>query len=441
MLHTLLFIAVYLIGFILTFVSNSAFSFILYEAVYFFNPLDRWWSYNIPNIGYSFYTVILMFYAVFIKLRNEPLQNKLLAAPQFKWVYLLLLSYCIAWFYAVLPNEHLEATINFIKLVIIISIAYKLIDNSKNLDYALWGYIFGSWYISFLAWQTGRNSAARVEGIGTVDSPDSNGIAAAIAPSLVICLYYLWRSKNRFAKLLFVFAGVFIANALILINSRGSFLATGTSIIYFVLFMYFSSFQQKYQKITAVWITILGLSAMLYLADENFIERIKTMQNTEIVAEQETGSTRVIFWESAWEMAKDYPFGSGLKGFDYYAPDYIPQDVDTGYSRNRSVHSTWFEALTEIGYLGLLLLILMIYTSFKTLRKCFTTLKEKGDFENYYKVLAIKAALLSFLIAMSFMNRLRAEILYWFILYTACAYNIYVLKPSKGDETVNKDNF
>lgn len=56
------------------------------------------------------------------------------------------------------------------------------------------------------------------------------------------------------------------------------------------------------------------------------------------------------------------------------------------------------------------------------------TLKEKEDLENYFKTVGILAATLSYLISMTFMNRLRAEMLYWFVLYSACAYNIYVIK-------------
>jgi len=429
MLHTLLFVGVYISGFVLTFATNGVYSFILYETVYFFSPLDRWWSYNIPSLRYSLLTVILMFAAVVIKTLKQQSQNKLLAAPQFKWVYSLLALYLIASLYAVLPQDHQVAAINYLKLIVIISVAYKLIDEAKHLDYAIWGYIFGSWYISFLTWQTGRNVGDRVEGIGTVDSPDANGIAAAIVPSLVLCLCYFWLNKSKFSKILFALAGVFVANALILINSRGAFLAGAASIAFFMYYLYFSSFQRKYQKLIAIWITIAGLAGVLYLADELFFERIKTMQGTEIVKEEQTGATRVIFWLSAWEMAKDYPFGNGVRGFDYYAPDYIPLDYNVGFGRNRSVHSTWFEVLTEIGYLGLISLIVMVYSCFRATRECKTNLKGKGDHESYFKIIAIEAALVAYLVAMSFMNRFRAEILYWLILYTACAYNIYVVKP------------
>ena len=56
----------------------------------------------------------------------------------------------------------------------------------QKLDFAICGYLFGCWYISFLTYQTGRNRGDRVEGIGTVDAPDANGIAAALAPSVVL---------------------------------------------------------------------------------------------------------------------------------------------------------------------------------------------------------------------------------------------------------------
>ena len=80
----------------------------------------------------------------------------------------------------------------------------------------------------------------------------------------------------------------------------------------------------------------------------------------------------------------------------------------------------------------------MLYSSYKSTKKCIYWFKEKGDFENYFKIIALQASLFTYVVAMTFMNRLRAEILYWLILYTACAYNIYVIKSS--DSAVRNDN-
>ena len=43
----------------------------------------------------------------------------------------------------------------------------------------------------------------------------------------------------------------------------------------------------------------------------------------------------------------------------------------------------------------------------------------------YYRVVSLEAALLAFVVAMSFINRLRAEILFWCVLYVALVFKLY----------------
>ncbi|WNC72540.1 O-antigen ligase family protein [Thalassotalea psychrophila] len=433
MLNIILFITTYVSGFILTFFRLPVFAFVLYETVYFYYPQNRWWGVSIPDISYSFFAVLLMVFALLIKL-PEHIKNKLFSAPQFKWVYLLLFIYGITYFWATSQNIHFDAFVYFLKLVIIISIAYKLIDTDEKLNLVLYGYIFGAWYISFLAWQLGRNSGIRLEGIGTVDSPDANGIAAAIAPAIVISLYYFWVTKQLWLKALFAVSGVFIANSLILINSRGAFLAVLLSVCFFMAHMFFSKYKRELQKRTAITLTILGILGSLYLADNLFIERISTIKEARIDQEKESGSTRLIFWHAALKLSIDHPMGLGYKGFNLYSPLYIDESIETGKNKYRSVHSSWLEALTEAGYIGFAVFITMIYSSFKTLKVCKQYLSEKRQLDKYYKVIAIEAAFIAFLIAMTFLNRMRSEILYWCILYSACAYNIYILRGKDNDE-------
>jgi O-antigen ligase len=427
MLNVLMFFSTYMAGFILAIWRVPVFAFVLYEAVYFYNPQKRWWGPMVPDISYSLYVSLLIITLVVFKYKDFK-QNSLLAVPHFRWMYAVLTLYAIAYFYAQNPTSHVVYLNYFFKTLLIVSLAYKLIDTSKKLDYALFGYIFGAWYIGFVAYQTGRTSGDRLEGIGTVDSPDANGIAAAIAPALVLCLYYFWISKKLWAKGLFVIAGVFIANGLILINSRGAFLAAALGLSYFMYHMFFSAFQRPKQKLTAIFIIIFGLLGVVRLADDSFIERMYTITDTEVKEDHETAATRTVFWRAAWEMAKDHPFGAGYLGFNRYGYIYMPKQVNTGKSIFRTVHSTWFETLTEIGYLGLIVFIIMLLSAYSAAKKSRLLLKERREVDDYFKVLAIEAACISFIISMTFLNRLRAEILYWCLLYVGCAYNIYYLK-------------
>jgi O-antigen ligase len=427
MLNVLMFYSTYLAGFIFAIWRIPVFAFVLYEAVYFYNPQRRWWAPMVPDLSYSLYVSLLVLTLVLIKYK-EVKQNKLLSVPHFRWMYAVLALYAIAYFYANNPETHARYLDFFFKTILIVSLAYKLIDTSKKLDYALFGYIFGAWYIGFVAYQTGRTSGDRLEGIGTVDSPDSNGIAAAIAPALVLSLYYFWISDKLWKKAVFVVAGVFIANGLVLINSRGAFLAAAVSLAYFMYHMYTSSFQRPKQKLMAVFITVFGLMGAVTLADDSFIDRMQTITDTEVQEDHETAATRTVFWRAAWEMAKDHPFGAGYLGFNRYGYIYMPANVSTGKRVHRTVHSTWFETLTEIGYLGLITFVAMLFAAYRAAKKTRLLLRERRNVDEYFKVLAIEAACISFIISMTFLNRLRAEILYWCLLYIACAYNIYYLK-------------
>lgn len=415
----------------MTFRVSLMMAFVVYQAVYFFNPDGRWWGSLVPGISYSYYIVVFMV-LLFIFNFGKLNQNKILKAPPLKWAWIVLGLWALSYFYAVLPEAHLRFLDFYFKLLVIISVAYKLCQNRQDLNYVLLGYVFSAWYVSFYIFQVGRNVGNRVEGIGLVDSPDANGIAAAIAPSIVLCLYYFWISKNKTFKLVLALAGAFLANSIVLINSRGAMLSVAAGIMFFMYHMFTSSFQRKYQKMTAVLITVAGLSGAVYILDESAINRIIGISG-EIAEKEErqTGATRTLFWLAAWEMTKDHPLGSGYKGFNYYAPYYLPQDLDTGGSRHRTVHSTWFEVLTEIGYLGLVCFLMMLYATWNSLNKAKEYLKNTEDVDEYFKMIAIQSAMISFMIAMTFLNRMRAEILHWIIMYSAMAYNIYILKESK----------
>ncbi|MDY6919956.1 MAG: O-antigen ligase family protein [Pseudomonadota bacterium] len=427
MLNLMLFASCYAGGFILAFSSNPVWAFMLYQVVYFMNPLDRWWNYALPSISYSFFTVVLML-AVFIKDQKNLSKNRIFGSPQFKWIYLILCSWLLTKTYAVQPIYNDEAVSNFLKLVVIISVAYKLIDGVKQLNMVLMANVAGAAYLGFVAFQTGRNSGGRVEGIGTVDSPDANGTAAAIVPSAVLALYFFWSSKRKTIKIVAVVFGAFIVNALVLINSRASFLALAASVFYFMGHLYFSSVKKDGQRRAVIWLGILGLIALTQVVDESALERFGTLKTVEMREDSETGATRLFFWLAALDMSVDHPFGAGARGFDFYSPEYIPWTVNTGGGRNRSVHSTWLESLTETGYHGFFFLVAMLISSFRATMKCKRKLSKETLFDEYYKIVAIEASLLAFIVAMTFMNRFRAEILYWCVLYTACAYNVFILK-------------
>ena len=441
MLSAIFFIFTFLATVTLAIRETVVYIFVLYQAYYFFNPSTKWWGSNIPDIRFSFYIVLTLLVIAalnWVKLKD----NKILAIPQFIFMFITAALYYIASFYAVLPAVHSIALDAVLTITVLVAIVYKIVQTEKHLDIILKGYVIFAGYLGYYVSQFGRTTDGRFEGAGMVDSPDANGLGAALAPAVVISLFYFWNSKNWLVKLFFGLICIYLANSLVQIGSRGAFLGVFFSCSVFIWVLYFSKLQSKNQRKSAIALVFIGLIGAAMVTDSAFWNRMATIKtsNLEAASEKESGSTRVYFWLAAIDMAKDHPFGNGASGFIYYAPYYIPDSIDTGKSRNRAVHSTWFEVLSEIGYLGAISFSGMIFYSFVTIFRTTKVLQAQNKSEQYFKVIAIGCGLFCFVISMTFLNRFRAEILYWLVLYTAVAYNIYVLKSTEKMTGLNSSS-
>ncbi|WP_372972248.1 O-antigen ligase family protein [Marinobacter sp.] len=403
---------------------SGAASFYLYQIVYFLNPDDRWWSAQIPGVSYSFFAALLMILSLAMGYRKYTEQAPWKQQPIFKWLLALLAVYYVVGFWAINPEVHDRFVFDLTKLMVVILVAYKLVHTPRLLDVALWAYLIGATYIGYLATVTGRNSGDRVEGIGLVDSPDANGVASALVPSAVLLMYYAWMGNYK-VKMLCALCGGLIANGLVLINSRGSFVGVVASAGLFLMYMIFSRHQKKGQRGMALLIIIGGISGGLYVADEGFWERMSTIQNTE--EQGAGGSGRINFWLASIEVARDNPGGLGVQGFNAVASIYLPPE-QLGGTEYKSVHSMWFQGLTEVGWFGLALFLMALLSLYRLSRKAKQWLLSVGDNAFYFKLLALECALLGYMGAASFINQFRAVILYWMMMLLAVGINVYFLQ-------------
>lgn len=407
-------------------------SFLVYQLVYFLNPDDRWWSTSIPGIRYSFTVVVVMILTLAVNYRSYTARAAWRRQPILKWLFAILVMYIIMLNFAVVPHIHQRFVIDFTKLVIIIFVAYKLVNTERALDAALWAYVLGATYIGLMAYQTGRNSGNRVEGIGMVDTGgDSNMVAAALAPSLVILIYMAWMGNRKVKALAFV-CGAFIANAIVLINSRGAFLGVVVGAGFFLLYMLFSKYRRKGQRGMAVLIILAGSAGGLYLADDAFWDRMHTLTLAQEDAGA-SGSHRVDYWLATFEVLEDYPMGVGIEGFQVVSEQYLPSHYFVNRNIGRAVHSTWFQFLGELGWPGPILFVGLLLTVAGLSKKTKRQLIAQERYEAYFKMLAMEGALLTYLVCATFIDRSRAEVLYWLILFIAVGVNVYYLQARRPE--------
>ncbi|WP_100639764.1 O-antigen ligase family protein [Marinobacter salexigens] len=430
----LLFLMVFFGGILSALLFTPVASFLVYQLVYFLNPDIRWWSASIPGIRYSFITVIVMFMVLLSRYSSLSLIAPWKEQPVFKWMLALVALYFISLMFAVVPEVHKRFAIDFAKLVLIVMIAYKLVHTEKALDACLWAYIVGATYIGYMAREVGRDGQGRVEGIGMVDTGgDGNMTAAAMVPALIMLIYLAWLGNKRIRFFALV-CGALIANGIVLINSRGAFLGALVGGLFFLFFMIFSKYQRKGQRGTAIFIILVALGGTIYVADELFWARMQTIQ--EVDDGGKSGSHRIDFWMATFDVVRDYPLGVGIQGYTELSPSYLPEHYFEGRKIGKAVHSTWFQMLSELGWLGLFLLIALLVSTLKLSKRTKQHLLDMEKYNAYFKVLALEGALISFLVAGSFIDRARSEVLYWLILFIAIAANIYLFRDThQSDDT------
>lgn len=423
----LFFLAVFMSGIVAALFFHGVAAFMLYQLVYMMNPDIRWWSASIPGLRYSMMTVLLMMLALGLRYKEYSELAPWRQQPLFRWLILFLILHFVAYTHALNDFVHHQFTVEFTKLVVIMMVAYKLITSEKALHAVLWTYIVGATYVGVVAYQTGRNAYGRVEGIGMVDTGgDGNHTAAALVPAAILLIYYAWTGSLK-VKIASLFCGAFIVNALVLINSRGAFLAAVAGAGYFVFYMIFSKHQRAGQRFAAIVMILVGLGGALYVTDDTFWERMGTLQADEDTGER-GGAGRMAFWWATFPMLSDYPAGMGIGGYQTVSEFYIDAGGTNYDPANRVPHSSWFQVLGDLGYHGFLVFALMIFSVFRISRKAKAYVLREENIGAYFHLLVIEAGLLAYLVAASFIDRARAEVLYWFLLFGAAAANVYYLQ-------------
>ncbi len=437
-MHALLFICSIMYSVVNTFKQQPIYAFFLYQIVYFFNPNYRWWSYQIPDFKYAFSSsTFLLLVCLFSKNYRERSGNLFKSTPL---VLLTLFSatFSATYFFAYFQVFHIMAVEDLIKSLIVIFCAYKLCINRESISIIKNGYAIGATYLAFYTYQIGRNAGDRVEGVGTVDAPDANDTAAMLCPALFFAAHNFYTAKSLKSKAAWLVSCGLIANALILINSRGAFLAIIIGALILaknLLIIKVDIFKHKRKLFAIAFVAIIGLFSVL---DKAALERFSSITQEAKTEDRskESGSTRIEFWKAAINMSLDYPMGLGTLGFNGLSSRYIPESVDTGGNRSKTVHSTWFEVLTEAGYLGAcfyLSLCFYIYRKLISIRKYVNKVRDEAA---YLSISFLHSAIISWFVCITFINRMRAEVFIWLVLIAACTFFVY--KVEKNAVVANK---
>ncbi len=143
-------------------------------------------------------------------------------------------------------------------------------------------------------------------------------------------------------------------------ESRGSAIALGLGLITWALL------HPKRLKLIFGGIVVLAIGLAIIPLPEGYSERIMSAFKEEEDLDSSAAS-RPHFWRIARKMASDHTFGVGSGCYSRYYDSY---DTSNGlYGSSRSVHSSHFQIVGEMGYPGLVIWILLFLVSYYKLWK------------------------------------------------------------------------
>ncbi len=394
--------------------ANPLISLINYQWIYFVNVENTWWAANLPHLRWGL--IAAGFLALSCLFNSSSLSdNNVFKHTPTKLILLFLLYMILISPFAVQKDLHFEYLNKYWKLVVIYLLIIWAVGNYKNYRYLIWSYLIGIFYFGWLTYENRhRMHGGRLEGlfIGGPDCVDANMLGAVLITAVPFLILYLIKG-NKVEKILSFCFLPFILNGIILVNSRGAFVGLGMGLLLLVILT--RGIKTKYQLILG---SLICIGMFLYLADPRFWERMDTLSDPSIHG----AGLRMTYWKAGIKMFLERPFGSGGRGFLALSPYYLsPEYLASGFGV-RAVHNTFIQTLVEYGIAGISLFVAFLFLTVKSLNKI-----RKGDYqEDRYNLeaTALMTALLSFLTAAIFINRLYSETLYWLCAYAIVLCNI-----------------
>lgn len=258
---------------------------------------------------------------------------------------------------------------NYVKITIMVFAIAWLIRTEKEFAIACNMIVLCGLAIAMVAVNNKANGIGLVEGtrvtIGRdIDSVlgDPNDLALVLSfPISFAAGLALTKGRARFSRCLGVLGYLLIALGILATQSRGGLLAIVAVSSVFA----FYKIQSKLVVACLAGLGMIVLVAFAGISDRSSGGAVES-------GVDESAQGRLYAWEAAFNMANKHPLsGVGLDNFTmnyfFYSPHWD--------GMNHAVHSTWFGVLAETGYVGLIIFLVLVFKTVKSLYQTVNKLK------------------------------------------------------------------
>lgn len=183
---------------------------------------------------------------------------------------------------------------------------------------------------------------------------DGNDFALSVCIVFPMGLFLFLESRSTWMRLFYVLSLGALLMGIIGSQSRGATLGLGAVLLY--------QWIRSRSKMRGILVGVMILVTILIYAPAAYFQRLETIKDYE---GESSAELRLIIWQSAIRMANDHPIlGVGAGHFStMFGTQYRPPGETASSLPWQNAHSIYFMLLGELGYPGLLFLLILFFSN------------------------------------------------------------------------------
>ena len=326
----------------------------------------------------------------------------------------VLLFVFLAWtgvttLFAAEPASAAEKFQEFAKIMVMVFVTLMMVNTRQRMHWLVWMIVvsLGFYGVKGGVFTVTGGGVNHVLGPPGSFISDNNALALALCMTLPFMRYLQLQASRKVVRVGLGLGMLLTYAAVLGTYSRGGLI--GLAVVSGALFL-------KSRRRLAVIVTMLVVGyAAYHFMPPQWLARMNTLQDATQV---NTAETRIQSWKFAANLAIHKPLVGG--GFDDYKSTMLWDAYAPEGAKQRAIHSIYFRALSEQGFAGLILFLMLLFASWRNCSRVRTLARGTPEHKWAYDLASmLQVSLVAFVVAGAFLPMTYFDLVYQLIALSA----------------------
>jgi probable O-glycosylation ligase (exosortase A-associated) len=316
------------------------------------------------------------------------------------------------------PAAAAEKFQEFAKIMVMVFVTLMMVNTRERMHRLVWMIVvsLGFYGVKGGLFTVLGGGVSHVLGPAGSFISDNNALALALCMTLPFMRYLQLQAPRKMVRIGLGLGMLLTCVAVLGTYSRGGLI--GLVIVASALFL-----KGRRRLAVIVIMVVVGFAAYNFMPPQ-WIARMNTLQNATKV---NTAETRIQSWKFAANLAIHRPLVGG--GFDDYKSSALWVTYAPEGAKQRAIHSIYFRVLSEQGFPGLMLFLMLLFVSWRNCSRVRKMAHGASEHKWAYDLASmLQVSLVAFTVAGAFLPMTYFDLVYQLIALSALL-EIHVCRP------------